>query len=156
MTERETTRLVAWSAELRRVHERLRAALRLTRSSLEDGVPGETAARDLLLYCRGFCAALDRHHRGEDRTLFPAIAAAHPELGPVLRSLGQDHSMIAYLLEGLRTATERGAPVPELEQHLEGIAAVMENHFRYEERQLLAVLETLELDAGTSEVLGPL
>nr|WP_275585932.1 hemerythrin domain-containing protein [Geodermatophilus sabuli] len=138
------------------VHERLRAALGLTRSSLADGAPEETATRELLLYCRGFCTALDGHHRGEDRTLFPAIAAAHPELGPVLRSLEQDHSMIAHLLEGLRVATERGAPRPELDRHLEGIAAVMENHFRYEERRLLTVLETLELDAGTSEVLGPL
>ena len=156
MTERETTRLIAWSRELRQVHERLRAALRLARSSFENGTPGETATRDLLLYCRGFCAALDGHHRGEDRALFPAIAAAHPELGPVLRSLEQDHSMIAHLLEGLRVATERGAPVAELDQHLEGIAAVMENHFRYEERQLLTVLETLELDVETSKVLGPL
>ena len=32
----------------------------------------------------------------------------------------------------------------------------MENHFRYEERQLLTVLESLELDAEASEVLGPL
>jgi len=138
------------------MHELLRGALRLTRDALRDGAPGETDTRDLLLYCRGFCAALDGHHRGEDRLLFPAIAAAHPELGTVLRSLTQDHSMIAHLLEGLRVATERSAPVTELDQHLEGIAAVMENHFRYEERQLLTVLEALELDAEASEVLGPL
>jgi len=156
VTERETTRLIAWSRELPLVHQRLRAALQLTRSSLDEGASGEPATRDLLLYCRGFCAALDGHHRGEDRTLFPAVAAAHPELGPVLRSLAQDHSMIAHLLEGLRAATERAAPVAELQQHLEGIAAVMENHFRYEERRLLTVLETLELDAGTSDALGPL
>ncbi|HYO36947.1 MAG TPA: hemerythrin domain-containing protein [Geodermatophilus sp.] len=156
MTERETTRLTAWSRELRQVHERLRAALQLTRGSLAEGASGQTATRDLLLYCRGFCAALDGHHRGEDRTLFPAIAAAHPELGPVLRSLAQDHSMIAHLLEGLRAAADRAAPVAELDQHLEGIAAVMENHFRYEERRLLTVLETLQLDAGTGDALGPL
>jgi hemerythrin-like domain-containing protein len=156
VTERETTRLIAWSRELRQVHERLRAALELTRNALENGAPGQAATRDLLLYCRGFCAALDGHHRGEDGTLFPAIAAAHPELDPVLRSLKQDHSMIAHLLKSLRAATERGTPVAELNRHLEGIAAVMENHFGYEERQLLTVLETLELDAETSEALGPL
>jgi hypothetical protein len=70
--------------------------------------------------------------------------------------LQQDHSVIAHLLEGLRVATERAAPVAVLQQHLEGIAAVMENHFRYEERQLLTVLGTLELDAEPGEVLGPL
>ena len=156
MTERETIRLIAWSRELRQVHERLRAALLLIRGSIEDGPSEATALRDLLLYCRGFCTALDGHHRGEDSTLFPAIAAAHPELEPVLRSLRQDHSMIAYLLEGLRVATERGAPLSELNRHLEGIAALMDNHFRYEERRLLRVLETLELDAEISRVLGPL
>ncbi|MEU2084123.1 hemerythrin domain-containing protein [Streptomyces albus] len=156
MTERETTRLVAWSQELRRVHHRLRDALSVTRASLADGTPGEAATRELLLYCHGFCAALDRHHQGEDRTLFPAIAAAHPQLRPVLRSLEQDHSMIAHLLGGLREAVDRNALPDELDRHLEGIAALMENHFRYEERQLLTVLETLELAAGAEEVLGPL
>jgi hemerythrin-like domain-containing protein len=130
--------------------------LSVTRAALADGTPGEAATRELLLYCHGFCTALDGHHQGEDRNLFPAIAAAHPELRPVLRSLQQDHSMIAYLLNGLRAAIERAAPPEELDQHLEGIAAIMENHFRYEERQLLTVLETLELPASPSEVLGPI
>lgn len=156
MTERETTRLVAWSQELRRVHHRLREALDVTRAALDEGIPGESATRELLLYCHGFCAALDSHHQVEDRTLFPAIAKAHPELRPVLRSLEQDHSMIAHLLGGLSAAVDRAASSEELDRHLEGIAALMENHFRYEERQLLAVLETLELSAAPGEVLGPL
>ncbi|MEV5810329.1 hemerythrin domain-containing protein [Streptomyces parvulus] len=156
MTERETTRLVAWSQELRNVHHRLRDAMAVTRAALADGAPGEAATRELLLYCHGFCAALDGHHRGEDRTLFPAIAAAHPELRPVLRALEQDHSMIAHLLGGLQAAVDRTAPPEELDQHLEGIAAIMESHFRYEERQLLTVLETLELTAVPGEVLGPI
>ncbi len=138
------------------MHNRLRNALSVTRASLADGTPGEAATRELLLYCHGFCTALDRHHQGEDRTLFPAIAAAHPQLRPVLRSLEQDHSMIAHLLGGLREAVDRAAPPDELDRHLEGVAALMENHFRYEERQLLTVLETLELAAGAEEVLGPL
>lgn len=32
----------------------------------------------------------------------------------------------------------------------------LENHFRYEERQLLGVLEGLALDADVRDVLGPL
>ncbi|MDT0341278.1 hemerythrin domain-containing protein [Streptomyces litchfieldiae] len=156
MTERETTRLIAWSQELRQVHHRLREALSATRASLAEGTPGEAATRELLLYCHGFCAALDGHHRGEDRTLFPAIAAAHPESRPVLRSLEQDHSMIAHLLGGLRAAVDRAAPPEELDRHLEGVAAIMESHFRYEEKRLLTVLETLELAADPREALGPL
>lgn len=156
MTERETTRLVAWSTELRRVHERIREALRITQEAVSEGVPAEQAGRELLLYCHGFCAALDGHHRGEDRTLFPAIERAHPDLAPVLRALERDHSMIAHLLGELRAAVDSSASTAELERHLEGVAAIMESHFRYEERQLLAVLERLDLQAEPRNVLGPL
>ena len=138
------------------MHARLREALDLTRSAVAERRSGEAATRDLLLYCRGFCAALDGHHRGEEHTLFPAIKTAHPELEPVLRYLAQDHSMIAHLLAGLQTALDRAAPVADLDRHLEGVAAIMESHFRYEERQLLTVLETLSLDASPQDVLGPL
>ncbi|RUR01190.1 hemerythrin domain-containing protein [Labedella endophytica] len=156
MTERETTRLNAWSNELRRVHQRLRDALAVAQSAVNDGGPSEDATRDLLLYCHGFCAALDGHHRGEDRALFPAIEAAHPHLAPVLRSLEQDHSMIAHLLGELSAAVNRAASRAELSLHLDGVAAVMETHFRYEERQLVRVLESLELDDAVTDVLGPL
>ncbi len=156
MTERETTRLVAWSTELRRVHVRIREALHVTREAVRDGTSSEQASRDLLLYCHGFCAALDGHHQGEDRALFPAIEAAHPQLAPVLRALTQDHSMISHLLQGLRGAVDRSASPAELDQHLEGVAAIMENHFRYEEKQLLTVLEDLQLHAAVPDVLGPL
>lgn len=156
MTERETTRLIAWSNELRRVHQRLRDALAVAQTVVNDGNPPEDTTRDLLLYCHGFCVALDGHHRGEDRSLFPAIEAAHPHLAPVLRSLEQDHSMIAHLLGGLSSAVDRSATATELAMHLDGIAAVMETHFRYEERKLLRVLESLELQDAVSDVLGPL
>ncbi|MDJ0350711.1 hemerythrin domain-containing protein [Cryobacterium sp. PH29-G1] len=156
MTDRERTRLVAWSHELRRVHSKMREALQVTQQAVRVGQSGAPATRELLIYCRGFCAALDGHHRGEDRALFPAIEAAHPHLAPVLRSLERDHSMLANLLQSLGSAVERAAPPDELELHLEGVAAIMENHFRYEERQLLVVLEGLELRAAVKDVLGPL
>lgn len=86
--------------------------------------------------------------------LFPAIEAAHPELAPVLRALEQDHSMIAHLLGGLQNAVDSQAPPDELDRHLEGIAAIMESHFRYEERQLLTVLEALDLVSEVEAALG--
>ncbi|MCS5718820.1 hemerythrin domain-containing protein [Herbiconiux sp. CPCC 205763] len=156
MTERDTTRLIAWSTELRAVHQRIRDALRVTLEAVREPGSAEQAGRDLLIYCHGFCAALDGHHRGEDRALFPAIEKAHPHLAPVLRALERDHSMIGHLLGGLRDAVDRGASTAELERHLEGVAAIMENHFRYEERQLLTVLEGLELHDAVRDVLGPL
>ncbi len=156
MTEGEKARLIAWNHELRTVHGRLREALRLTRTALASGAPAQPAQRDLLLFCHGFCTALTGHHEGEDRELFPAIAAAHPELREVLRNLQQDHSMIAHLLGALQTAIAREAPPDELDRHLEGVAAIMESHFRYEERSLGVVLEALELDADPGQVFGPL
>lgn len=64
--------------------------------------------------------------------------------------------MIAQLLEGLRTAVDRAATSVELQRHLDGVAAIMENHFRYEEQQLLTVLEGLQLHMPVTDALGPL
>lgn len=156
MSEGETTRLIAWSQELRDVHGRLRDALQVVRDAVDDGSGADAATRDLLLFCHGFCAALTGHHEGEDRHLFPAVAEAYPELAPTLRALQQDHSMIGHLVGGLQKAVDAAATPDELDRHLEGIAAIMESHFRYEERQLLKVLDGLALTADPAEVLGPL
>ncbi|HMR48389.1 MAG TPA: hemerythrin domain-containing protein [Arachnia sp.] len=156
MPEGEQTRLVAWADEMSRVHVRLRDALRVTRQAVASGTPGVPAERDLLLFCHGFCTALAEHHVGEDTTLFPAIEAAHPELRDTLRKLQQDHSMISFLLQDLQSAVEAGGSLTQLDQHLEGIAAIMESHFRYEERTLLGVLATLELADRPTRVFGSL
>jgi iron-sulfur cluster repair protein YtfE (RIC family) len=156
MSEGEKSRLVSWSRELRSVHDRLRRALAASRQAVADGGPVEPATRELLLFCHGFCTALTAHHEGEDRHLFPAIAEQYPQLRDTLHQLRQDHSMIAHLLAGLQAATARAATPAELHRHLDGVAAIMESHFRYEERQLLTVLETLALHADPHAVLGPL
>lgn len=64
--------------------------------------------------------------------------------------------MIGHLLGGLQAAVDRAAPAAELDRHLEGVAAIMESHFRYEERQLLRVLDSLELETDPGDALGPL
>lgn len=156
VTERETTRIVAWATELRRAHASLRKAVRVAREALDEDPKDPRTTRDLQLYCRGFCVALGQHHRAEDQTLFPAIEAAHPELAPVLRNLMQDHSMIDHLLTALSAAVDSSAPRQELERHLDGVTAIMESHFAYEERQILSVLDTLGLDQDPQVVLGTL
>jgi len=88
--------------------------------------------------------------------LFPAVAAAYPHLRETLRYPQQDHSMIAHLLGGLQQAVDHCAGPAELDRHLDGIAAIMESHFGYEERQLLTVLDTLDLQAEVRSVFGPL
>lgn len=133
------------------MRQRLRNALADARKSLKAGMPPDALTADLFVYCRGFCSALGEHHRSEDRALFPAIEAAHPELAPTLRNLTQDHSM---LIDELQRSIEANATPIEVDRHLDGVAAIMESHFGYKERQLLSVLETLALDDDPRQVLG--
>ena len=88
--------------------------------------------------------------------MFPAIETAHPELAPVLRTLSEDHAMIDVLLTSLAAAVDGEVPPDDIDRHLDGIGAIMESHFAFEERQLLRVLETLALDADPRDVLGRL
>ena len=158
MSPGDTSRLIAWHRELSAAHVRLRAALELAQDSLADPQLSDPrpASRDLLVFCLGFCTALGGHHRSEDASLFPELVGRHPELGATIAYLKQDHSMIAYLLSELEPAIRAQAPPEEIDRHLEGLAAIMESHFRYEERQLLTVLATLDLEAGVPDMLGPL
>lgn len=144
MGEAESDRLIAWNRELLAAHRRLRASWELARGALDeldDGghVVGDLAAvrRDLLLYCKGFCAALDGHHKGESAALFPALLARVPELGPTIAKLQQDHDMIADLLLAFDRAVSARAEPSELAMHLDGLGAIMDSHFGYEERHLL-------------------
>jgi len=149
----------AWSEELRRVHQRLRAARDIAREAIESGAAPSGAAsltRDLLLQCWGFCTALDGHHRGEDDSLFPRIASARPDLAPTLDLLRQDHSMMSHLIRGLEQALTSGADRATLLGHLDGLDAIMESHFAYEERELLTVLDAVRLDVDRTSALGPL
>lgn len=146
-------RVVAWAEELRRVHARLRESLQLA----YDGDSDLDTEKDLLLYCWGFCVALDGHHRAEDAALFPAIVAARPDLAKVIATLSHDHSMIEHLIASLKQALEAGVSPEEKRRHLDGIGAVMETHFRFEEKKLIEVLEAsaaLALGSDTTRVLG--
>ena len=148
----DTSRLVAWDRELRAVHARLRDALRIARDAVDDAAP----SRELLLFCTGFCAALDGHHRGEDRVVFPGLLAVAPQLRDVVDQLVRDHAMLSHLLGELQRAVDAREGPATLHRHLDGIEAVMETHFRYEEKRLLPVLAGLALDATPRDALGPL
>ncbi|THV21734.1 hemerythrin domain-containing protein [Glycomyces paridis] len=151
----ETDRLVAFSSQLRAVHQQLRKALDLARRSI-DGEFDDSPGHDLLLFCRGFCTALSGHHRSEDGGLFPQVVAAHPELQPVIAKLMTDHNMLEHLIGRLAAAMDENADPDDLHDHLDGIGAVMETHFRYEENQLLTVLDTLALEGAPTALLGDL
>lgn len=152
---------MAWYDEMQAVHGRLRQALELVRDASDDGGPSASGpVTDLLVYCRGFCTALTRHHTAEEAVLFPELERRHPDLDDALRRLRQDHGMIAYLVGDLERALDRAtdpaASRDAVARHLDGVGAIMESHFRYEERALGGVLAALDLRAPRREVLGPL
>jgi hemerythrin-like domain-containing protein len=148
-------RLIAWNRELLATHERLRAALRITRQALESA-DFESVRSDIRLYCHGFCVAITGHHVGEDSTLFAALLAENPALEPVVARLAQDHDMIAALVRQLDDAMQNSADPQTLRLHLDGLSAIVDSHFGYEERQLLRALAVLNLIADPRSALGPL
>ncbi|MFF8639090.1 hemerythrin domain-containing protein [Streptomyces pilosus] len=150
-----TDRVTAWGGELQRVHGKLRNALALARAGLDGGDPAD-AATDLLLFCHGFCAALSGHHRAEDGSLFPELVRARPDLTPVVAKLTQDHNMIEHLIGGLQKAVANSIDPEVAHRHLDGIEAVMETHFKYEEKQLGAVLDGMDADFDRTEIFGPI
>jgi hemerythrin-like domain-containing protein len=155
MSEGEKNRLIAWNRELAAAHERLRQALRVTRDAL-DPEDVESVGADLLLYCHGFCAALHGHHVSEDAALFPELSTRHPNLRSTIAKLARDHEMITALLAQFSHALTASATPDELARHLDGLGAIMESHFNYEERELVYALSTLDVAADPHALLGPL
>jgi iron-sulfur cluster repair protein YtfE (RIC family) len=135
-------RLEAWGRELRLVHRELRNRVQLLRERVLRGEAHTELAEGLRLFCLGFCSALTSHHTAEDTRLFPLVLADHPGLSPVVARLMEDHRMLAALIEDLDRVT-RTASAAQVLCHLDGIMAIMESHFGYEERQLTAVLDAL-------------
>jgi hypothetical protein len=125
-----------------------------------DGVGAVVAAAalgdDLTLRCRAVCTTLGDHHRDEDAALFPWLRAGHPGMASVVDRLEQDHAMIGSLLAELERVVRGGgaggaggagdaggADVRVVRSHLEGIDAIMESHFRFEERELVPLLDAI-------------
>lgn len=121
---------------------------------MDSADPSGAIAADLLLHCHGFCVALDGHHRSEDAGLFPRIAEARPDLAPVLERLTHDHAMMRQLVGALAAALDSGADPATLHGHLDGLDAIMESHFGYEERSLLGELDGIRIDLDPREAFG--
>jgi hemerythrin-like domain-containing protein len=124
----ERARFRAYGNQLIQAHHELRDML----DDLREGLVPE---RELAAHCLAFCSAVTRHHTAEDRTLFPVLAARHPELRDFLAGLERDHQIIAGMLTRL-------ADGPSQEE-LNGVAAVLETHFIGEEKRLAGVLNAL-------------
>lgn len=152
-TSSEYARFLAYGNQLIEIHIDLREML----ADLREGVVPDA---ELGVHCLAFCAAVSRHHTGEDTQVFPLLAARHPELREFLAGLERDHQVIAGLLTTVTAVSgqlrdERTADrTAELQQRLDGLAAVLETHFIGEEKRLVAVLNALDPSEGLTTLTG--
>lgn len=138
----EDTRATAFGRQLIEVHDWLRTQLGTIRKSLEMRTPPELS--DLRLHCLTFCAAITRHHTGEDAVAFPELTAQVPELAAVVAQLRQDHDLVTTLIADFQVTLEDPATTPEAAaRHLDGLAAILESHFAFEERKIAVALDGL-------------
>jgi hypothetical protein len=142
------SRARALGDELVRIHDALRADLARLRTG--DAEPG----RPLPVHCLAFCEALTRHHTGEDAGAFPALAAAFPDLRPLLDKMAEDHVLIAGIVARVAELAREQATgrSPRLPAELDGLSAIMESHFSFEERRIREALDAL--DGSAAELLG--
>ncbi|MGR6321247.1 hemerythrin domain-containing protein [Micromonospora soli] len=146
-------RLTALGIQLIEIHHWLREELARLRASLDSpGDPGVGLTRELRAHCAGFCAALDRHHTGEDGGAFRVLAEQVPELRPVLAELSADHTVVASILTRVDKLLADATDGRSVRAELDGLAALLESHFTYEERKLVAALNRLAGDPV--ELLG--
>ena len=141
-----SSRLQGFGNQLIEYHQRLRDQLDALREQAEPN------GGDLIAHCLSFCGALTRHHTGEDNDAFPVLAEEHPELRPVLEELSRDHALIAEALQRLQHLGDLDPAQRSTE--LDTVAALLETHFTYEERKLVAALNTLK-DDGTGRLTTP-
>lgn len=144
-------RLTAWGQQLVEVHDHLRDEL----DRLLDGLDGSsTLTPDLRAHCAAFCSAVGRHHTGEDRTAFPALAAQHPELRDTLDGLARDHVAVAGILQRIEEVLRTAGDDPAAARgEVDGLAAILESHFRWEERAIVGALDRLQDPTLTREDL---
>ena len=110
---------------------------------------------DLRTHCVAFCGAVGRHHTSEDRTAFPALAAQYPELRDTLDGLARDHHVVAGILQSIEAVLTSGDDLVRARSEIDGLAAILESHFRWEERAIVAALDGLpEPDLDAERLFG--
>jgi hemerythrin-like domain-containing protein len=138
-----TDRLLAFGTQLVETHDRLRELLSDIRS-------GDLPPVDLRTHCLSFCAMLTSHHEAEDEGAFPVLAREYPELAPILDELSRDHVLIADAMTRLRFLLRSDEDV---QVELASLAALLETHLVYEEKKIVALLNTLRPDAEDAAAL---
>ncbi|MFE7526378.1 hemerythrin domain-containing protein [Kitasatospora sp. NPDC057542] len=166
MASPSTGRTAALSLQLSLAHRDLRRRLDGLRTDL--GRPRRPGGDDngLLTHCLAFCTALTNHHQGEDTGLFAQLLRERPDLAPTIGRLVEDHGLITHILTRVRELADRAADIAAADasaggatgsalepigRELDGLAAIMDSHFAYEERAIGAALDAGVSDDGWSE-----
>jgi hemerythrin-like domain-containing protein len=143
-------RLTAFGNQLIEVHIWLREELARLREDVDSYLDGRNERpRELRAHCLTFCSALSRHHTGEDDGAFPVLVEQFPELRPVLEELGRDHHVVTGILRKLEEllgdleADPDPAEAQRVRAELDGLAALLESHFVYEEKRIVSALNSL-------------
>jgi alkanesulfonate monooxygenase SsuD/methylene tetrahydromethanopterin reductase-like flavin-dependent oxidoreductase (luciferase family) len=145
------------------IHDALRAELTQLRDVVEQVAGGAAQAgqaRSLLntmamrqnnwtlgAFCESYCRIVTGHHTLEDRSVFPHLRRADPELGPVLDRLHAEHEVIAGVLDRVDRALVALVSSPDgmtqVRAAVDLLTDTMLSHLAYEERQLVEPLARL-------------
>jgi iron-sulfur cluster repair protein YtfE (RIC family) len=156
-TNEPDDRITAFGNQLIDMHIWLREELDRLREDVDGYLAGGGAGerpRELRAHCLTFCSLLTGHHTGEDDGVFPTIAEQFPALRPVLEELTRDHRLVADALRELERLVGGLGPVTDpaearrIRSELDTLAALLETHFTYEEKKLVAALNALGTPAG--------
>jgi hypothetical protein len=138
-------RTVAFGRQLARAHQELRDRIARLRAGVDDPT-------SLSAHCLAFCSALTSHHEGEDGGMFVELLKVRPDLAGTVAKLVEDHEMIGTILT--RVADLASSPASAaLAGELDGLAAIMESHFRFEERTVGAALDDGVPDTGWTDAV---
>ncbi|MGW7078301.1 nitroreductase/quinone reductase family protein [Streptomyces sp. NPDC054866] len=132
--------LVAVHTELRGELAELReqaAAYRTTSDTRRS--PALSLGGQLARHCLTLCGALHEHHTNEDGA-FTELERQFPELAPGIARLRDEHKTVARTLTELEALLADPDSVIDLEAELDRLASGLEEHFAYEEEQLLPAL----------------
>ncbi|GAA4613220.1 hypothetical protein GCM10023195_57060 [Actinoallomurus liliacearum] len=148
----------ALGRQLIEVHQWLREELARLRDEVADhaGDANPQAPAPLRAHCTAFCQALTRHHTGEDTAAFRVLGERFPELVPVLDELRRDHELVADILRRLQGLLTTLTPdnAEQVGRELDGLTAILESHFRWEERRLVDAFDALQTPSASEELFG--
>lgn len=151
---------LASAQTLIQVHEHLRqelAAIRRVADAVARGQMSPAAARSAInrmtirqnywtfgSFCAQYCRIVTLHHTIEDRHMFPALRREDEALSGVLTRLGEEHEIIAEVIErldrGLVAMMEKPKGVEQVRQLVDELGDALLSHLAYEENELLAPL----------------